>query len=572
MRSPGRVPAVLLIGCLLVGSAGLGCGSGDGSGDGSGCGSARRPPPPARRIVAVTTVEPDTWSPLLAASGTTREVLALVARDLVVEDATWETVPELAAAVPSLERGGARFVDGRLLVTWTLRDGARWEDGTPMTAADFLLGWRVQTDPTQEIVVGRDDAQRIERLEPSADGRSFTVTWREPNPFFADPRVHLPLPSHVVGPRIVDEHQHLRPLKDDPIARTPLSNGPFRLVEHVPGQHMLFRRNEHATPRPLVDEVLVKVVPSTSTALTLLVSGDAHLVLPSGGPSPVEARAFVAKNPARFALETAPGQVWTHIDINLDHPWLADVRVRRALAAAIPRREIFDGISGGLYEVAESYLPPRHWGHAALAPLVHDPGAARALLDDAGWKETGTDGVRRNARGERLSLQLAAAAGQPETEQLLVLVKKALLDVGVEVNLDLRPFKVFFGEGARKRKLPHLSFYSWTLDGSSMGGALWRKDKIPTEENGWKGQNLPGWKNDEATALLTQADATLELPARQRMLRRVQELVREELPAIPMYFRPVVVVHDKAVKNLRPTGTQTPLAWNAAWWDLTAER
>jgi peptide/nickel transport system substrate-binding protein len=519
------------------------------------------PPPRKTRLVVATTVEPDVLSPFLTESAAAREVLGLVARDLVVTDPSWTNVPDLAAAVPAADARGEELV-----VTWRIRGDARWEDGAPVVADDFVLGWRVQKDEAQETVTGRDDALRIASMVPSTDGRSFTVTWKEPNPFFAEPRVHRPLPAHVLAARLVDGEK-LKPLKDDPLTRQPLSNGPFRLVEHVPGQHLLFARNESFSPRARLDEVLVTIAPSTSSALTMLQSGDVHAILPAAGPSPVEAKAFVDAHPG-FVLETTPGQVWAHIDMNLDDAWLKDVRVRRALAAAIPRKQIFDAISGGLYELADTYLPPRHWGHADTEPLSFDPALAKKLLDEAGWKTIGDDGVRRNARGERLSLELAAASGQPETEQLLLLVKKALLDVGVELRLDLRPFKVFFGEGARKRKLPHLAFYAWTLDGASMGGALWRKDRIPDEENGWKGQNLPGWRNDEVTTLLTKADATLDVNERKRMLARVQELYRQELPAIPMYFRPVVVVHAKGVTGLVPTGTQTPVTWNAWAWDM----
>lgn len=528
--------------------------------------------PAASRITVVSTVEPDVLLPLLSESGSAQEVMALIARDLVVTDPSWAVVPDVALSLPTLDNGGARVVDGKLVVTWTIRADAAWEDGVPVTAADFILAWRVQSDPTQEIVVGRDDAARIESMVAAADPRSFTVTWREPNPFFAQPRVHRPLPSHVLAPRLVDAATGaLRKLKNDPLARAPLSNGPFRLQEHVPGQHLLFVRNDHYRPRPLVDEVLVKIAPSTATALTMIAAGAADLAFPSAGPSPAEARAFLPGHP-ELALTTSPGQVWTHVDLNLDDRWLADVRVRQALAHALPRDEIFQAISGGLYQTAHTYLPPRHWGHAALAPLTFDPDRARALLDEAGWTMPSdgraSDGVRRNDKGERLSLELAAGSELKETSDLLQLARKAWKDVGVEVNLDLRPFKVFFGEGARKRKLKHLSFYSWTLDGTSMGGALWRTDKIPSEANGYKGQNLPGWRNDEATALLLTADATLDLEQRRQMLARVQRLYRDELPAIPMYFRPVVVVHRKDVHGIAPTGTLTPLAWNAHLWSL----
>jgi peptide/nickel transport system substrate-binding protein len=526
--------------------------------------------PAPSRITVVTTVEPDVLQPLLSESGSAHEVMALFARDLVINDPAWAPVPDVAAAIPE-----PLVVDGKLVVTWTLREGAAWEDGSPLIADDFIFAWRVQSDPSQEGVVGRDDALRIESMLAAPDQRSFTVTWREPNPFYASPRVHRPLPSHVLARRLVDPNGRLRPLKDDPIARRPLSNGPFRLKEHVPGQHVLFVRNEHYAPRALVDEVLVTIAASTSSALTMIAAGAADVAFPSAGPSPVEARAFVDGRP-ELAMATSPGQVWTHVDLNLDDPWLADVRVRKALAHALPRDDIFRALSGDLYETAHTYLPPRHWGSASLAPLTFDADAARALLDEAGWTMPtdgrASDGVRRNARGERLSLELAAGSELKETSELLQLARKAWQDVGVEVNLDLRPFKVFFGEGARKRKLKHMSFYSWTLDGTSMGGALWRMDKIPTVANGYKGQNLPGWRNDEASALLVKADGTLDVQERRAMLRRVQELVREELPAIPMYFRPVVVVHRADVHGIAPTGTLTPLAWNAHRWSLTRAR
>lgn len=529
-------------------------------------------PAPAARLTAVSTVEPDVLSPLLSDSGGAHEVMALFARDLVVSDPTWAIVPDLAERVPSLENGDARVdVDGKLVVTWRIRADASWEDGKPVVADDFILGWRVQSDATQEIVVGRDDAQRIESMvQAGDDAKTFTVTWREPNPFFAQPRVHRPLPNHVVGARIVagaGVPPALHKLKNDPIARAPLSNGPFRLREHAPGQHFLFVRNDAYRPRPLLDEVLVKIAPSTSTALTMMAARQADVIFPSGGPSPVEARASGAN------FTQVPGQVWTHVDFNLDDPWLADVRVRRALAHALPRDELFRAVSGGLYETAHTYLPPKHWGHdASIAPLTFDPERARQLLADAGWSTIGADGVRLNANGGRLALELAAASEVKETIDLLQLCAKSWRDVGVEVVLDLRPFKVFFGEGARKRKLKHLSFYSWTLDGSSMGGSLWRADKIPTADNGFKGSNLPGWRNDEVTSLLQRADATLDVAERKRLLARVQVLYREELPAIPMYFRPVVVVHSTDVAGIAPTGTLTPLAWNAHAWDVHVAR
>ncbi len=487
---------------------------------------------PRKRLVIATTAEPDTLCALASNSGAAQEVIALLSRELVVEDPSWRTIPDLATEVPK-----ARVVDGKLVVTWHIKKDAAWEDGAPVTAADFVLGLAHDE---------RSDAKRIESLVPSADGRSFTVTWRDENPFYAATRVHRPLPSHVAAVAALAKGA----LRDSAYCRKPLSNGPFRLVEWVPGEHLLFARNERFRPRPALDEVLVQIVPSTTGILTRLAAGDVDAAFPSGGPSPVEAKRFAGGHPG-FAVDKAPGQVWAHIDLNVDDPALADAAVRRALAAALPRAQMVGAVYDGMYDVAETYIPPRHWAHAELPPIAYDPAGAKEVLAP-----------------KKLHLTLSSASGQPQSESLLLLAKDAWKKAGVDVDLDLRPFKVFFGDTARKRKT-QMAFYAWTIDSTSFGGGLWRKDRIPSEENGFTGQNFPGFHSDEATTLLDKADVTLDQDQRVALIARVQKIVRDEMPAIPIYFRPVVALHRAGVTGLAPTGTLTPLAWNAAAWDVS---
>jgi peptide/nickel transport system substrate-binding protein len=498
---------------------------------------------PKKRLVIATSAEPDTLCPMLSTSGPAQEVMGLALRGLTREDASWTLGPDIAVSVPTLANGGAKLKDGKLVVAWQIRDDALWEDGVPVTAQDFILGWRIARDDSQGVVVGHDDAQRIESIAASADGKGFTETWSETEPTFAAPRVVRPLPSHVLGA--------MKLLKDDPICRKPLANGPFRLVEWVPGEHLLFARNEHFTPRPVLDEVLVKIFPTTMGIMTALQSGDVDAAFPSGGPSPTEAFDFAKAHPG-FTVDKVDGPIWAHIDLNNDDPALKDVEVRRALAMAIPRAQIVSAVSGGLYVVAEGYLPPRHWGaRKDLAPLPYDPAKARAILEP-----------------KHLHLTLSTGSGQRDAEQIVTLVQGALKDVGVDVAIDMRPFKVFFGEVVHKRKA-QLAFYAWTLDDTTTGAQLFRADRIPSADNNWTGQNDPGWRNDEATKLLTDAERSLDDDARKKMLARAEDLFRDELPAIPMYFRPVVALRNERVMGFAPTGTLTPLAWNAATWDIT---
>lgn len=528
------------------------------------CPKAPTAQPTPSRLVLGTTSEPDTLCPMLSTNAAAHEVLSLMWRELTLRDPSWALKPDLAERVPTLENGDARVDGSRLVVHWRLRKDARWQDGAPVVADDFALALELQRDPAQ-AVLGRDDALRVESLVPDADGRGFTVTWREPNPFFAEPRVHRALPAHVLRARLRDESGRLRPLQNDPLCREPLGNGPFRLVEQAAGQHLRLVRSEHASPRAELDEVVVRVLPSAAALGAALEAGEVDATVGAGGLPLQAARELAARSPERFTVLRAPGAQWAHLQMNLDDPWLKDRRVRRALALALPRAAMVDAVFQGEAALADTYLPERHWGFSALPPLPNDPAEARRLLDEAGLKP-GPDGVRVDGSGKRVSLSLASSSENPEVESTLRLVQQAFAEVGVDSHLELSPFKVFFGEGVRKRRYPHLAYLAWTLDPSSMGTQLWRSDRIPTEDNGFKGQNTTGFRNAEVTALLAEADGTVELARRQALLGRVQQILRDELPAIPLSFKPVIVVHRRGVTGLLPTGGIAPLAWNAHLW------
>jgi len=520
------------------------------------------PASPVRLRFGIT-AEPSTLVPLFGGSAADSEVGGLLFRELVAVDAAGP-VGDLADGVPSLgNRGAAIDGAGRLVVTWSLRTDARWSDGTPVTSADVVAGWKVALDQTQPITTGREQARNIESIDV-VDAHHFKVVWRTPQAHFAAPRVHRVLPAHLV----LDDTGTPRNLAATGFLRRPVGNGPFVLVDDVPGAHLLFRRRSDV---PLsVDEVLVRFMASTESLTSALLAGDLDATFPQAGLSPTEAVRLVQDHPGRFTLSRAPGTTWVHLDFNLDNPVLADLRVRRAIAMAIDREAIVRAVAGDAYDIDEGFLPRHHPARMTLPRLPLDPTAAEKLLDEAGFKRPAPGTMRVGPTGTPLQLQLASASGQRDTERLLALVQDSLRQVGVDVALDLRPFKVFFAEGAKKRRLPHLSFYAWTVDADSTGGSLWRADRIPSADNGFAGLNLPGWRNDEVTRLLKEADATVDDVVRVRNLGKVQTLFMQELPALSFYFRPSVVVSRTGVTGLVPSGTQTPLAHGAAQWRAPA--
>lgn len=552
-----------------------------GEGDKQAVQAAGAKRPQKTKLVFATNSEPDTLDPIFAEMAISTSIRYLGQRELTMYNEKWELIPDLAEEVPSVENGLVKILDTgevddegnpkqKMEVTWRIRKDAMWEDGTPVTADDFIFAWEVMMDPTQEIIE-RDLPERIEKMEAKGpDKKTLVVTWKELYAFYDQFRVHNAYPAHVLRGRYKKADGSTNNMKKDRYGQRPHSNGPFKFKEWVPGQYITYVKNERYHTPAKLDEITIRFIPNNVALESALVAGDIDGVLPMGGLTVAEIEDLKKRKGDALSYYSVPGLVWSHIDFNLDSPILKDLRVRKAMAHAINRQGLIDELYYGKYTLAHTFLPPRHWGYKAdVAKIEFDLDKAAQLLDDAGWTQKKEGETRTNKKGERLRLHMSAVAGIKDIEQLQQVIQSDLRKIGVDLLIDNKPAKVFFGELARYRKFPHLSFYAWVMDPSSWGHTLWQSDMIPSKENSWSGQNYPAWRNDEVTTLLKGVPTVLDPEKRKQMLARVQDVYVEELPAIPMYFRPVVAVTRKELKNFKPTGTQTPAAWNAHEWELS---
>lgn len=570
-----RAPALLLV--LLALGLAAGC-----RGEGGEKTEPRPTPPAKKRLILASNSEPDVLNPLFAEMAAAREIIFLVQRELTMFNERWELVPDLAVEIPTMENGLVRLLGGgepgpdgqlrpRMEVTWHIRPDAVWEDGTPVTADDYIFAWEVQSDPNQEII-NRDLPERIAKMEARGEDRkTLVVTWKEPFAFYHQFRVHYALPKHALVARYRRAGGGTEDMKKDPYGQRPLSNGPFKLQQWKPGEYISLVRNDRYPTPARLDEITIRFIPDDHAMESALLAGDIDGVTPMGGFSVAQVEQLRKNHGDRFTYYSVPGLVWAHIDFNLDSPILADKRVRHAIAYAIDRKSIIEQLFYDRYTLSHTFLPPRHWGyHPSVVTYPYEPEKAKALLDEAGWKQKEEGAIRTKGK-KKLTLKISAVAGVKDVEDLEQVLQSDLKNAGIELLIENKPSKVFFGEFGRYRRFPHLSFYSWVMDPTLWGNTMWQSDQIPSEQNSWNGQNYPGWVNEEATALLREVPSVLDPQKRREMMHRVQELWAEDLPALPMYFRPVVAVTSPRVKNYQPTGTRTPMSWNAHEWDLVDE-
>ena len=520
-------------------------------------------------LVLATNSEPDTLHVMFAEMAASHEILYLGQRELTMYNDKWELVPDLAEELPSIKNNQVQLKDGKMMVNWHIKKDATWEDGVPVTADDFILAWQICLDPTQEII-NRDNCNRVESMKAEGvDKKILVVTWKKPFAFFDMDRAHQAVPAHVLSKRYYKPGGGTRDMKKDPYGQHPLSNGPFKFKEWVPGQYLTYVRNDKYKPLAKLQEITFRIIPNNLSIESNLVAGSVDGVTASGGLNVPDVERMKKQHGDRFIYHLVPGLVWAHIDFNLDNPILADVGIRKALAHAVNRKQIIHTLYFDKYQRANSFMPPKHWGYNPNLPQIEfDLKKAATLLDEAGWKQKKPGETRTNAKGEALLLKLSAVAGIKDIEQFQQVFQSDLHSIGVELQIDNKPAKVFFGDLARHRKFPHLSFYSWVSSPNDWSETLWGQNFIPSSKNSWQGQNYPGWRNAEASKLLSEIPSTMDFEQRRKMLQRVQEIWFEELPAIPMYFRPVEVVVRKDLKNYRPTGNLTPVSWNAWEWEF----
>lgn len=518
---------------------------------------------------------PATLHPGISQSLAASYINAFVLRPVAAFGPDWELQCMLCTELPSLEAGTARLEtytndagverEG-MAIDFTLKAEARWDDGTPITTRDVLFGHEVGRHPD----TGYPAAELIRRIRfiEAHDDKRFTVHIDRPNyryPLYAP----LLLPEHIERAAFeADPASYRNATAYDRAAGTRgLYNGPYRIVEAATDQYVTFERNpEWWGEPPAFARITVRAIGNTSALEAALLAGQVDMIAGESGLSIDQAIAFEKRHGDRFRVIYQPGLFYEHLEINLDHPALGDLRVRQAMMHALDRKLISDQLFDGRQPVAATSVHPRDWIHTTenVTTYSHDPDRARALLDAAGFTP-GPEGIRRNADGEALRFDFTTTAGARMRELVQQVIADQWRKVGIAVTIGNQPARVLFGETVHKRRF-EVAMYAWIASPESVPLTILHSDFIPSAENAWTGQNVQGYRNPEMDALLESIETELDRETRRGLWAELQRLYAAELPALPLFFRARAHVLPPDLTGLTPTGHQylTPL-WVETW-------
>jgi peptide/nickel transport system substrate-binding protein len=498
-------------------------------------------------------------------------VLAMARRPFTVYDVDWKLVCMLCTELPDIAKGTAvpeKTADGKdgIALTYTIRPDAVWGDGVPVTTKDVVFTWEVGRHP-KTGVASAELYERITAIDVK-DDKTFTMHVNKRTCDYQAINDFDVLPAHIEKPNFADPAEYkTRSAYETDTANPGLWFGPYRVTEVSSGAHIVLQPNPTWWgEKPRFQRIVVKAVENTAALTANLLAGDIDMIAGELGMTLDQALQFEKRYGDRYAVRYKPGLIYEHIDLNLDNPVLADRRVRRALVHAIDREAISQQLFEGKQPVAHGQTNPLDRVYFDGIPkYAYDPQKAGALLDEAGWTRS-AGGVRRNAEGVPLQLEIMTTAGNRTRELVQQAMQSQWKQAGIDVRIRNEPARVFFGQTVRERKYSAMAMFAWISSPENIPRSTLHSDEIPTAQNGWAGQNYPGFANQDMDKTIDDLEVVCEEAPNRRLWNRMQTLYAEELPVIPLYFRANAFILPKWLRGIVPTGHQYPTSlWIETW-------
>ena len=468
-------------------------------------------------MVAAISSDPGQLNPAITTSGATHSASELMYNGLVELDAKGRPIPELAESW-SVKSGD---------YTFKLRKGVLWHDGVPFTSDDVKYTFEevlTKYHARTRASVG-DAIYKIETPDP------LTVIFRfyKPYaPFLQQLNVtEAPiLPAHIY--RGTDPTTNPANLK-------PVGTGPFKFDSYKPGAELRLTANKtyFKAGLPYLDGVVFRVIPDASNQDIALEAGEVDFIYGVNGPDLTRIQA----NKSLATLETLSNPGGSNcimtMSFNLDKPIFADQRTRQGILQSLDRKQFLDRILFGQGKVATAPIASgitfAYAKDLAIPPF--DRTAAAKLLDDAGWKRSGSstrvaDGVRGVADGTPLRFRFLSFTTFSAYGQLL---KSQLSEVGIDVQLETiepTPFadKVFV---RRDFDTNVISYCNGTDPEIGVRRMYDIKQIGPVSFS-----NSSAYRNAAVSQLFEDASTRDDLNARSVIYRKIQETLVNDLPYI----------------------------------------
>ena len=475
--------------------------------------------------------------------------------------------------------------DDPLTVKYTISDDAKWSDGTPVTAGDFIVHWAANNDtikaegaetPLFDSVSFEQGKYIPEAPEGEADGKEFTVTYPEP---YADWEILIStaLPAHIVAKEAGMSFEELvtAAKEKDVEALTPAaefwndgwdfspgelpdaslvpSMGPYKFKDGgwQAGQSITLEANPEYWGTPPATKELVLRFADPKTHVQALQNGDLDVIEPQATVDTLQQLEGLGDD---VNVQTGDQLTWEHVDYNRgEGSVFADSpELREAFALCLPRQQIVDNLIKPIYADAQVMN---------LREVFPFQDKYQEVVDEAYPKEMDEPNIEKAKELVEKSgvstptVRLGYQAGNQRRTETVALIKSSCDQAGFDVQDANSP--VFF-----KEVMPagdyDAALFAWAGSGQKASGAnIYQSDGA---------QNQQSYNNPEVDAAWDKLATSLDENEQLEQVKTIEKLLWEDFQAIPLYAHPGLVGHKADVANVRDTAAQSGALWNVEQW------
>jgi len=426
-----------------------------------------------------------------------------------------------------------------MTLTFYVRKGIKWHDGEDVTAEDVDFTFRYMIDPKTPTAYG-EPFRQVRRAEV-VDRYTYRVTYEKPYaPALLSWGLWI-LPRHILEPAWktgVD----LRTTRQN---RFPVGSGPYRFGEWKTGEKIVVQANpDYFEGRPYLRRVVYRIIPDQSTIFLELKARNIDLasLTPIQYRRQTEFPAFLKA----FHRYQYLSNSYAYLGFNLRDARFQDKRVRQAMAHAINKQEIIEGVLLGLGRPAVGpYKPGTWWYKGDVKTFPFDPERAKALLAEAGWKRATADGILEKD-GKPFSFTIRTNQGNAVRQQTAEIIQRRLRSVGIDAKIHIVEWAAFINTFIRKKDFEAI-ILGWGLGLDPDQYEIWHSSQTGPDE-----LNHISYKNPKVDELLEAGRRTFNQVKRKAIYGELQEVLADDQPVIFLYVPDALPVVSARVHGIEP--------------------
>ncbi|UWQ16296.1 peptide ABC transporter substrate-binding protein [Jannaschia sp. M317] len=524
---------------------------------------------------------PSTLNPFLSGGTKDVEAASLVVEPLARFDETGSIQPWLATEIPTVDNGG--ISEDLKTITWKLKEGILWSDGTPFTSEDVKFTWEYCTNPEG----GCAQVTKFEGVTgvETPDALTVVVSFADPNPY--------PYTAFVGGESPILQKAQFESCVGAAASSCtdqnfgPIGTGPFVVDDFRTNDVIAFSANPNyrVEGKPAFASVNFKgggdadaagrAVMQTGEfdyAWNLQLAPEVIASMEAGGlGTPVAGFGPLVERIMLNNTNPDPALGPDERSVIRPHPFLGDPAVYKALSMAIDRPLLVEIGYGQAGKVGCNWVPaPAVFASTSIKCDVQDLEGAKAMLEDAGYVDSDGDGIRE-ADGKPMSV-LYQTSTNAVRQDFQALIKEWWEEIGISVELRNVNASVFFGGDAGspdtfQKFYADVEMYANTFNGTDpqayLGNGLC--DKAPSPATQWQGENISRFCDPEFDALWSELSKTSGIEARAEIAKQLNDMIIERGGMIPLVHRGRLSAHANTLGGVKLNVWDSEI-WNIADW------